>query len=325
MSTTTIYDILTPAWVRDTYLAGVDLTDDLGTSFADATLDIGIRQAISQLEQRLSITVDTIIVEGERKDLHTDQRWEYWPFYLSHCPVQKVTDFRAKYGTVLNQPIPVSWLTVGSKDHGRLNVTPSNEQIQQMQSMLGTPFVFWNSGFAPGFFVFNYVAGFRTYTDTVTFSIGATSAAVTFASVEVFDTSEYYTVFQLVSPNPADASIVPLAVERTPRGMTVRLSRAPTAALTVKWFTTDIPDNMRHLIGMMAAMHPLAIAGDLVLGAGVTSKSIGIDGLSQSISTTKSGAMGGAFAARMKAYTEESKQTFEALRGRYKIVAVTAF
>lgn len=324
MAVTSIYDILTPAWVRSTYLAGVDLTDDLGTSFADETILIGLRQAIAQVEQRLSINVDTIKVTNERHDLYTDSRWVYWPFYLQHCPLQRVTDFRARYGTVLNQPIPVSWLTISSKDHGRLNVTPSNEQIQQMQSMLGTPFIFWNSGFAPGFFVFEYLAGFQTFTNNTIFAIGETSKAVTFATDESFESSEYYTVFQLVSPNPADASIVPVAVSKNLDGMTIQLSRAPTAQLTVKWYLTNIPDNLRHIIGLLAAMHPLTIAGDLVLGAGVTSRSIGIDGLSQSVSTTKSGAQGGAFAARIKMYREEADKTLEALKSRYKLPSVTA-
>jgi len=325
MAVASIYDVLTPAWVRSVYLAGVDLTDDLGVSFADETILIGLRQAIAQIEQRLSITVDTIDVTNERHDLYTDSRWTYWPFYLHHCPIQRVTDFRARYGQVLNQPIPVSWLTISSKDHGRLNVTPSNEQIQQMQSMLGTPFIFWNSGYAPGFFVFSYKAGFEVYTNTVSFNIGETSKAVTFATDEKFETSEYYSVFSLVNPNVNDASIVPVSVQRTLDGMTIQLSRAPVAPLTIKWYVTNIPDNLRHVIGMMAAMHPLSIAGDLVLGAGISSRSIGIDGLSQSASTTKSGAQGGAFAARIKAYTEESAKTMEALKGRYKILSVCAF
>lgn len=325
MAKASLYDILTPSWVRNTYLAGVDLTDDLGTSFEDQTVLIGIRQAIAQIEQRLSIVVDSVEITEERKDLHTDQRWQYWPFYLEHCPVQRVTDFRCRYGQVLNQPIPTSWLTIVSKEHGRLHVTPSNEQIQQMATMLGTPFIFWNSGFAPGFFVFSYIAGFVVYTGTVTVPIGATSAAVTFATDETFAAADYYAVTDLVSPDPADASIIPSAVQRTSTGMTLQLSRAPTHALTIRWYVTDIPDNMRHLIGMMAAMHPLTIAGDLVLGAGVASRSIGIDGLSQSISTTKAGAMGGAFAARMKAYREESERTMEAIRGRYKLMNMSAF
>jgi hypothetical protein len=325
MAVASIYDVLTPAWVRATYLAGVDLTDDLGTSFADETVLIGLRQAIAQIEQRLSITIDTIRVTNERHDLYTDGRWTYWPFYLNHSPLQKINDFRAKYGQVLNQPIPVSWLTLVSKDHSRLNVTPSNEQIQQMASMLGTPFIFWNSGYAPGFFVFDYTAGFQVFTNTTSFNIGETSKVVAFAADETFESSEYYSVFSLVSPNPADASIVPVSVQRTLTGMTIQLSRAPVAPLTVRWYLTDIPDNLRHLIGMMAAIHPLTIAGDLVLGAGVTSRSIGIDGLSQSVSTTKSGAQGGAFAARIKSYNEEGEKTFEALRGRYKLLSVSAF
>jgi len=325
MSKASIYDILTPQWVRDTYLPGIDLTDDLGTSFADQTVLIGLRQAVAQLEQSLGINIDPIEVHNERHDLFAQDRNMYWPIYLHHRPLQAVTQFSLKYGRVMNQVVPNSWLSEIDYLHGRLNIMPSNEQMQSMASTLGTPYVFWQSGYAPGFFVLDYTAGFKVFTGSVAVGIGETSKVVTFATDETFDTSNYAGVFSLVNPNVADATIVVTAVQRKSTEVTLHLSRAPVASLTVKWYISDIPDDLRHLIGLRAAIHPLTIAGDLVLGAGVASRSIGMDGLSQSITTTKSGAQGGAFAARIKSYKEEDIQVLNALKSRYRRMNVTAF
>jgi len=49
---------------------------------------------------------------------------------------------------------------------------------------------------------------------------------------------------------------------------------------------TEVPSDLVGVIGKMACFYPLAIAGDLVGGIAVASKSIGIDGLSQSLNTT---------------------------------------
>ena len=325
MAMSTIYKLLTAQWVRDTYLPGIDLTDDLGTSFADQTILIGLRQAVAQLEQSLSISIDPIEIKGERFDLHAQDRNMYWPIYLHHRPLIKVDKFVLKYGRVMDQQVPNSWLSEIDYLHGRLNIMPSYEQMQTMASTLGTPYVFWQSGFAPGFFNLDYTAGFRVFEGTVTFDIGETSKVVTFATDETFSTTNYSSAFDLVNPGGSDASIVPTAYQRKTDSMSILLSRAPVAPLTVKWYVSDLPDDLRHLIGLRAAVHPLTIAGDLVLGAGVSSRSVGLDGLSQSISTTKAGAMGGAFAARIKMYKEEDERIFNAVKGRYRRMNVTAF
>ena len=62
-----------------------------------------------------------------------------------------------------------------------------------------------------------------------------------------------------------------------------------------------VPMVMNQAIGYMAAIMALNIAGDLVLGAGIASQSISLDGLSQSINTTSS-AENHAYSAKLKEY-----------------------
>lgn len=78
----------------------------------------------------------------------------------------------------------------------------------------------------------------------------------------------------------------------------------------------SFPENIRHCVGMVAAMGPFNIAGDLIAGAGIASTSIGIDGLSQSVSTTASATNAG-YGARILQYTKELKDMIPSLQRYY--------
>lgn len=67
---------------------------------------------------------------------------------------------------------------------------------------------------------------------------------------------------------------------------------------------TSIPNDIREVIGMKAAMGPFNIAGDLLGGAGIASKSLSLDGLSESISTTSSPEFSG-YGARINQYIKQ--------------------
>lgn len=76
-----------------------------------------------------------------------------------------------------------------------------------------------------------------------------------------------------------------------------------------------IPMELIDAVGKLVAIQILAIAGDLILGAGIGNQSISIDGISQSYSTTKG--QGGAFAGRIKQYIEEFNTTWAELKAEY--------
>lgn len=75
----------------------------------------------------------------------------------------------------------------------------------------------------------------------------------------------------------------------------------------------QIPAMIKEIVGMKAAMGPLNIAGDLIAGAGIASKAIGLDGLSQSISTTASATNAG-YGARIIQYNKEIDNRMKHLR-----------
>jgi hypothetical protein len=84
----------------------------------------------------------------------------------------------------------------------------------------------------------------------------------------------------------------------------------------------QFPSNIRHIIGMLSAIGPFNVAGDMIAGAGIASSSIGIDGLSQSVSTTASATNAG-YGARIITYRQEIKEMLPILVKYYKGVRLT--
>lgn len=78
-----------------------------------------------------------------------------------------------------------------------------------------------------------------------------------------------------------------------------------------------VPANLREAVGKLASIQLLALAGDILLGAGITSQSLSMDGLSQSISTTRS-SNSSIYAARIKQYSDELSKNLLEMRDWYK-------
>lgn len=84
----------------------------------------------------------------------------------------------------------------------------------------------------------------------------------------------------------------------------------------------QIPMDLINLTGKLASFGPLGIAGDLILGAGITSQSLGVDGLSQSISSTSSATNAG-YGARLVQYEREIKATIPRIKLVYDEVKLS--
>jgi len=77
-----------------------------------------------------------------------------------------------------------------------------------------------------------------------------------------------------------------------------------------------LPPDLKHIIGMWASIGVLNIAGDLIAGAGIATKSVSLPGLSQNIGTTSSATNSG-YGARIIEYQKEIKQMLPNLRRFY--------
>lgn len=88
---------------------------------------------------------------------------------------------------------------------------------------------------------------------------------------------------------------------------------------TVRYVTgfDEVPKDIVNVIGKMAAINVFHISGDLILGAGIASFSLGLDGLSQSISSTSSATNAG-YGARIIGYGNDIKRQLPQLRDYYR-------
>lgn len=75
----------------------------------------------------------------------------------------------------------------------------------------------------------------------------------------------------------------------------------------------NLPLDLINIIGMLATFGPLNIAGDLILGAGIAAQSLGVDGLSQSISSTASATNSG-YGARLINYQKQISETVKKIK-----------
>ena len=86
--------------------------------------------------------------------------------------------------------------------------------------------------------------------------------------------------------------------------------------------TSNLPAHLKELIYKRAVIGILQVWGDLILGAGIASSSISIDGLSQSIGTTQSAMYGGA-SARCEEYRKDIETLIPVLRQKYGGIRMT--
>lgn len=105
-------------------------------------------------------------------------------------------------------------------------------------------------------------------------------------------------------------------------GAQLMLNRSVNIEIPAYWLLryvtgfNNIPMDLINMVGMLASMNVFNLLGDIILGAGIASQSIGVDGLSQSISTTSSAENSG-YSARISMYMKQLKETLPRLKEHY--------
>lgn len=88
-------------------------------------------------------------------------------------------------------------------------------------------------------------------------------------------------------------------------------------AYTAGFRRGTVPADIQHLIGLLASMNVLAVAGDLVGGIGVAQEHVSLDALVTETKFNKT-AGGSVFGGRLMQYYRESQQMLQELRRYYK-------
>jgi hypothetical protein len=297
---------------------GVDTTDDDGNEFPDEMFYTAIASAVGYVESTLSVVLKQN--KRVREERHDVRSWEGDTYYLQQLdwrPILHVNEAAIRFASFQPSILPDSWIHVVSEVHGQLQIMPGPEGLEGFSFSGGVPIlgidVLVPREYTPGWFQYDYTAGWEhDITGTV---------AITDASTQVTGTGTLFT-----------EELEPLGYIKI-AGETRRvISFADDTTLTVDTaFTTTATDQtltylaypsaILNACGLLASMLPFDTAGDLIIGAGISSLSISMDGISQSIQTT-SGVENSGYGARLNQYKERFHSLMHDLKGDYKTTRV---
>lgn len=301
-----VYALMPPAWLKQQFLAGIDLTDAQGVPYPDAMYERAIRQALSYAEQRLAIDIIQRTRLEERHSQYFEDRNAYYPIKLNHGPLLTVEGLKMYFGNIKVLDIPYNWILVGSWRFADLKVVPVTGSLQLSQVLVWP--IAWNKQLNPAAWRVSYTSGFYFRSGTATVTSPDTTFAVELPAT--LEDSDYNVWYQLVDPAEEDADIEVSTEVLAPGGFTARLSATPSVPLTVRWYASSIPEDLFQYIGLQAAISLLPMFGSNVIGSGLGSRSISQDGLSQSF-----GSVG--YDKQLAAFKEQARWLESSLRATY--------
>lgn len=314
-----IRDLITPQFIKDTFVLGVDLTLDDGSPYPDVIYEQAIDGAVNFLETELGITIDPFTVKGERHDARVENRNAFYPFSLDHRPIKSVEAINITLGNYNAVSMPKDWAVITNGQHGQINLIPSSETLGSFFFRSGIPLLFGDVfspySYVPGYFSIDYRSGFTFIEGTAVIPQGDTS-------IEIAITEPLLGVKPTVALTVTDAQGGAGARVRASAtdSFTISVTTAPTTGdMTINYVLHTVDPLLIKCIGLLAAMAPLDIAGDLIAGAGVGQFSVGVDGMTQSIATTASATSAG-YGARIISYQKQLKDTMAALRAKYRMM-----
>lgn len=314
-----IYDLITPEYIKATYASGVDLSFDDGTPFSDVMFESAIKQSVALIEADLGIILDPYTVKGERHDARLQDKNAFWPFKLDMQPISKIEQMDITLGTYPPVNIPTDWATIVSAEHGQFHLVPTSSTVGSFFFRGGVPLLFGDVFapylYVPGYFSIKYKAGFQYEENEITIPEGSTSFEVTFDEVMALRPNIHS--LEIITANGADGVKVSGVSKE---GFTLKIKTPPLGGdLVIKYYATTVDPLIFRAVSLLAAMLPLNISGDLIAGAGIGQVRVGIDGLTQEIHTTASATNAG-YGARIGMFYKELKHIMPSLRAKYKTV-----
>lgn len=316
MSRNCIYDIINKQLLVDTVLAGVDLRLEDGEEFADAMWTRSIEQGISYVESSLDVLLKERIIKGERQEHTPDYDNNWVRFHITRVPVQSITRLTGNYGNLTPIEYPVSWAQLDSAFAGYVSIIPTatsagvNDFIQDTGGLRIELFYGSQAG-VPGWYGINYKAGFPCFKGDLTIADGEEEVTYTYpdspihpdfrpeifsissALVEVTEISNESVTFATVSGEPALGDI------------------------DFSFLIHTFPQLVIDLILRRAGQYALAVAGDLILGAGIAGFSRSMDSLVEAVQSTSSPTNSG-YGARILQFEREAQQIEALLKPMFR-------
>ncbi len=316
-----IFDILTVQFLKNTTIAGVDLTLDDGSPFPDDIFEKSIEQAVAMVELDLGIMISPFSIKGERHDVDLKDRHSHYLMSLDLKPLKSVDKISIRVGNTDKAELPVDYATIGSHLHSKINLIPTSATAGSLRFVSGVPFlvgdVFSPYSTFPLYFSIDYTAGFTFEEGTATIPDG--ESEVTINLTNTFNTT-VYPQFTITPVANGGAGLRMIGSSST--SITVSARTPPSGGdLVFEYSVNNLDPMILRACQLIASYLPLNIAGDLIAGAGIAQQHVGIDGLSQTISTTSSATNAG-YGARLRAYERELKNIMSILRGKYRQMSI---
>jgi len=311
-----IFDILTVDLLKKTTITGVDLTLDDGSDFPDEVFNESIQQAVAMIEAELGIVIDAFSLKGERHDVDLEMRHSHYLMSLDLKPLQKVDKISIRVGNTEKAELPVDYVTIGSHLHSKINLIPTSSTAGSLRFVSGVPFlvgdVFSPYSSFPLYFSIDYTVGFTFEEGSATIPNGETEVTINLGK------TFYGKTYSDITVTDAQGGSGVRVVESGSDYIKVEARQGPsTGDLTFDYTVNNLDPLILRACQLVASFLPLNIAGDLIAGAGIAQQHVGIDGLSQTISTTSSATNAG-YGARLRAYERELKMIMTQLKSKYR-------
>lgn len=159
-----IRDTVNMAWLKATYLAGLDTTDADGNDFADTVYTHAIESAIEEVETDLAgVGLKGIATDTYRRDVMANDLSGHYLLRLPQRPVRTVTALRLRLGNdAIAATLSPSWAFIRANGKlGQVQIVPTQTTVSAMlPSALGMGIAGGLANHAPGILEVVYTYGF---------------------------------------------------------------------------------------------------------------------------------------------------------------------
>jgi hypothetical protein len=304
------------AWLKNTFLLGVDLTLDDGSAYPDVIFETSLKQAERAVSDELGLVFNPQQFQ-ERHDKEPDMVGGWYPLRTRYRPIIDVEKVQIIYGRSKQaSELPPNWANITEPMAGQIHLVPVAEGASSYVMSGGMPVILGLGGlsseyYIPAYFQLLYNAGFPLYKGSVTLPANQTS--ITVDLLREF-TDQY---------EASASSTVDIKISKKFNSLDLSIDTPQNQDIVISWIVDTLPSDIVRAVALKASLLTLDVAGDLIAGAGLASVSTSMDGLSQNINTTASATNSG-YGARVIQFTKEYKELIATLRATYRSLNIFA-
>lgn len=157
--------LLDSQWLKDTFLVGVDLTDDYGNTYPDAVFEQAIEAARLIIGTEVSMDLCEQTYTDEEHDLVFGDHGRAYQLQLNHAPITSVTAWKFGRGNNSYVTIPLDWIKKRFAEYGIVEIQySSGSPVFQITHEYAYIMDHYFDARFPSFSRLTYTAGFNDQT-----------------------------------------------------------------------------------------------------------------------------------------------------------------